>query len=76
MFRPRPWVLALVERERAGFAQGWAHPMGVVHVRKTDKLVGKLKEARDPPETYELVRYFEASDELATKCVRGACVRA
>ena len=36
-----------------------------IHIRKTDKLVGKLREARDPPETYELGRYFEASDALA-----------
>ncbi len=50
-FRPRPWLLALVEHERALFSQGWWHPMGTMHVRKTDKLVGKLKEARDPPET-------------------------
>lgn len=39
--------------------------MGAMHIRKTDKLVGKLKEARDPMQTYDLEHYFAASDELA-----------
>jgi len=65
VFRPRPWLLALFEKERQIFAQGWTHPMGVMHIRKTDKLVGKLKEARDPMATYDLDNYFRASDDLA-----------
>eukprot|EP00750_Incisomonas_marina_P024551 INCI5126.15.p1 GENE.INCI5126.15~~INCI5126.15.p1 ORF type:complete len:671 (+),score=82.02 INCI5126.15:346-2358(+) len=65
VFRPRPWLLSMFERERTGFPQGWMHPMGAMHIRKTDKLVGKLKEARDPMQTYDLEHYFAASDELA-----------